>query len=498
MAIYHLSAKPVKRSTGRSATAAAAYRAAEKIPDERTGEEHDYTRKKGVEHSEIVLPDYAARNDINWARDRAALWNAAEKAEVRKDARVAREYELALPAELNAQQRIELVREFSQEIANRHGAGVDFAIHAPHRDGDQRNHHAHVLATTRRIMPTGLGDKTTIELSDTDRKKRGLGPASTEIEAIRERWAQLSNQALARHGHEARIDHRSLAAQREEAQQRGDAEKAAELDREPTKHLGVAATAMERRGETTDLGDINRRIAEAAEAGRLERERQAMDASIFDLSGDLSAALRERDKLREQASQASPRTRADSDLALDARRQAREAWASMRDAGKVGRQSWDAMEQSGGMSKTTAKATDRQKQKDGFHRDGPQNDGIGREGQSQADIANATGRKPLTLGGFAVDRGLMERAAAIGGRAADPQEMERLLREWLLEQQQQRDKQQNQQGDRKQAGTDPTKNGPENDPKNDAGSGRQRTQSQQLQRERDIEHRRHRDRGLDR
>ena len=180
MAIYHLSAKPVRRGAGRSATAAAAYRAGAEIADERTGLTFDYTRKQGVEHSEIILPTATARQDINWPRDRAALWNAAELAEHRKDSRVAREYELALPAELNPKQRVALVQHFAQDIADRHGNAVDIAIHAPHRDGDKRNQHAHLLATTRQVTPHGLGNKTVIELSDTDRKKRGLGPAAQE------------------------------------------------------------------------------------------------------------------------------------------------------------------------------------------------------------------------------------------------------------------------------------------------------------------------------
>ena len=89
---------------------------------------------------------------------REALWNAAERAENRSNSRVAREYELALPHELSKAQRLELVRGFATEIANRHGVAVDFAIHAPHREGDTRNHHAHVLATTRVIEPAGLGE----------------------------------------------------------------------------------------------------------------------------------------------------------------------------------------------------------------------------------------------------------------------------------------------------------------------------------------------------
>ena len=322
MAIYHLSAKPVRRSVGRSATAAAAYRAGAEIVDERTGQTFDYTRKRGIEHKEIVLPSYAARQDINWPRDRAALWNAAELAENRKDSRVAREYELALPVELNKEQRTELVRAFAQDIAERHGNAVDIAIHAPHRKGDQRNHHAHLLATTRRITPDGLGDKTTIELSDTDRKKRGLGAGAQEIESIRERWAQLSNEALQRHGNTARVDHRTLAAQRQEAQGLGDTERADDLNREPTKHLGVAATAMERRGIPTELGDINRRIAEAAEAGRLERENQRLSRSALDLGGDITAALRDRKTARA--------AKTGGHLADNARRNALQAWALFR------------------------------------------------------------------------------------------------------------------------------------------------------------------------
>ena len=114
MAIYHLSVKPVSRAGGRSATAAAAYRSAELVYDETTGESFDYTRKRGVEHTEIVLPTECAKHDINWARDRQALWNEAERAENRSNSRVAREYEIALPHELDRGQRLELVRGFAQ------------------------------------------------------------------------------------------------------------------------------------------------------------------------------------------------------------------------------------------------------------------------------------------------------------------------------------------------------------------------------------------------
>ena len=110
MAIYHLSVKTISRSAGRSATAAAAYRAGIKITDERTGELHDYSRKSGVEYTELVLPAHAP----DWATNRAALWNAAEQAETRKNSTVAREFEIALPSELSPEERQRLAVDFAQ------------------------------------------------------------------------------------------------------------------------------------------------------------------------------------------------------------------------------------------------------------------------------------------------------------------------------------------------------------------------------------------------
>ena len=289
MAIYHLSVKPISRAGGRSATAAAAYRSGELVHDLTSDEVFDYTRKRGVEHSEIVLPTAAARADINWARDREALWNAAEIAEVRKDARVAREYEVALPYELNPGQRVELVRAFAGELANRYGVAVDFSIHLPHRSGDDRNHHAHIMTTTREVTATGLGPKAAIEWSDTDRRKKGLEPAKTEVKAIRERWAALTNEHLLERGIGARVDHRSL-------QEQG-------IDREPQSHLGPAVSSMERRGMETEVGKriswemqaaAQARLERAAEIGKLAREREQLQLSTLDLSGDLKLAKEER------------------------------------------------------------------------------------------------------------------------------------------------------------------------------------------------------------
>jgi ATP-dependent exoDNAse (exonuclease V) alpha subunit len=293
MAIYHLRVKPVSRAEGRSSTAAAAYRAAAMVYDETTGQTFDYTRKRGVERTEIVLPTECAKRDINWARDRQTLWNEAERAENRSNSRVAREYEIALPHELNGNQRIELTRGFAQQIADRHGCAIDFAIHKPHRHGDERNHHAHLLATTRTIQAAGLGDKTPIEWSDGNRRKAGLGAGKAEIADIREAWANYANAKLKELSLEARIDHRTLEAQG--------------IDREPTVHLGPAVSSLERRGVRTDVGDRIReeqrreqqlRLERAAEIARLERESLALRTSILDLSLDRRKALKERGQAR--------------------------------------------------------------------------------------------------------------------------------------------------------------------------------------------------------
>ena len=258
MAIYHLSVKPVARSTGRSATAAAAYRAGAAIACEREGRLHDYSRKQGIAHTEIIVPDGAV-----WASDRAALWNAAEAAECRVNSTVAREYELALPAELSARGRVALVRAFGEELRDRYGVAADIAIHAPHRDGDQRNWHAHVLTTTRTVEAEGLGVKTRI-LDD-----RKTGPA--QVVELRAAWAELSNRFLEQERFAERVDHRSLAAIRDGRREEGRAHAAVGrveeakdafaaalgADRPAQVHMGPAASAMERRA-AREAGDKGR------------------------------------------------------------------------------------------------------------------------------------------------------------------------------------------------------------------------------------------------
>ena len=209
MASYHCSVKPVSRGAGRSGTAAAAYRAGVCLKDERTGEVHDYTRKQGVEHTELIFP-----HGVNMSREE--LWNAAEGAEKRKDARIAREFELALPAELTPKQRRELATNFAKNLVDRYGVAADVAIHEPSRNGDQRNHHAHILITTRKISVQGLGEKTDLEREDKALRAQGKPSGRKQIEALRADWATRCNRTLERAGHEARVSHKSLEAQENE------------------------------------------------------------------------------------------------------------------------------------------------------------------------------------------------------------------------------------------------------------------------------------------
>jgi ATP-dependent exoDNAse (exonuclease V) alpha subunit len=259
MAVYFLNMKTFGRAGGSSAASAAAYRAGERIRDERTGRTYDHSERQDVLHKEIVLPGRFADEDMAWARDRASLWNAAESAETRKNARVAREYLVALPVELSPPQRLELVRGFSQELSDRYGFAVDFAVHAP-RDfpgSDPRNFHAHLLATTREVKVEGLGAKTTLEMRDGDRRKLGLPPVINELLHVRERWAAVTNEALQQAHHSARIDHRSLEA-------RG-------VDREPRPQIPRAAFEMERHGYQSVVADRMRQEYESRVQARLER-----------------------------------------------------------------------------------------------------------------------------------------------------------------------------------------------------------------------------------
>jgi hypothetical protein len=272
MAIYRLEIKPVARSSGRTATAAAAYRSGERIRDERTGALYNHSKRDDVLHKEIFLPSRLERPDagMDWARDRSTLWNAAEKAEQRRDSRVAREYQVALPAELSAEQRLTLARAFSREIADRYNVAVDLAIHAPRPEGDQRNFHAHLLATTREVTPEGMGARTGVDLREEARSELGLPSSRQEFRTLRARWAELTNEALREANIEARVDHRSLEAQG--------------VDREPRPHLPWAAVAAERRGERSEIAERIRerhreRVATPMERAAEKHAERPADAS---------------------------------------------------------------------------------------------------------------------------------------------------------------------------------------------------------------------------
>lgn len=259
MAVYRCEVKRVSRSSGRSAVAAAAYRAADRLTNTQDGKRHDYRRRgPGVVHSEILTPE----NAPEWAQQRGRLWNEAEAAERRKDANVAREVIVSLPHELDDDQRAELVRGFASRLVERYGVAVDLSVHRPDRKGDQRNHHAHLMMTSRRLTREGLGEKTR-ELDDRQR-----GPL--EIEAIRELWENEQNHALARANVGERVTRMSLKEQG--------------IDREPQPKIGEAANALMKRGQPTRIGERWREVADrnamkenAARVRAMRREEEAQE-----------------------------------------------------------------------------------------------------------------------------------------------------------------------------------------------------------------------------
>jgi ATP-dependent exoDNAse (exonuclease V) alpha subunit len=303
VAVYFLHMKTFGRANGSSAASAIAYRAGERITDERTGKTYDHSDRQDVMHKEIVLPSKFSNDDMEWARDRNTLWNAAESAESRKNARVAREYLVALPVELSPHQRTGLVRGFSRELSDRYGCAVDFSIHAP-RDfpgSDPRNFHAHLLTTTREVTPSGLGMKTTFEMNDSKRSALGLGPGINELLHVRERWASLTNETMKEANIAARLDHRSLKAQG--------------IDREPQPHIPHVALEMERRGYRSVVADRIREEYQTKVQARLERSAERVKSA----DAEPSPALPD---VKEAA--AKPQSLA------DIRREARENWLRLR------------------------------------------------------------------------------------------------------------------------------------------------------------------------
>jgi Ti-type conjugative transfer relaxase TraA len=243
VAIYHLSAKIVSRTSGRSVVAAAAYRAAQSLEEEASGITHNYTRKEGVEHNEILAPVGAP----DWVFDRAALWNAVEAVEKRKDAQLAREIEVGLPIELDDEQQVALLREYVKREFVSRGMVADFSIH---RD-DPNNPHAHILLTMRRVSEKGFGGK---ERSWNDRAR---------LMDWRRGWEEVTNEHLAHAGLAVRIDHRSLKAQG--------------LSLEPGRKIGVG---LDRQRDLRLPDRVAERVAEQREIARENGERILEDPTV--------------------------------------------------------------------------------------------------------------------------------------------------------------------------------------------------------------------------
>ena len=281
IAIYHCSIKIVSRGKGKSAVAAAAYRAGEKLTNEWDGLTHDYTRKGGVVHSEIMLPPHAPPS----FSDRSILWNSVEQIEKSNNSQLAREIEIALPVELSREEQTRLVREYCSSQFVSKGMCADFNIH----DTGNGNPHAHILLTMRPLdekgtwaakskkeyvldengervkLPSGRYKTRKVDLMDWNRQENA--------DLWRKAWADLANDYLERSGSAERIDHRSHA-------ERG-------IEELPTVHMGVAASQMEKKGIATDKGEINRMIQKT---NRLMREIRAQIGKLKEWIADLFKA----------------------------------------------------------------------------------------------------------------------------------------------------------------------------------------------------------------
>ena len=288
MSIYHCSAKVIKRSEGRSAVGAAAYRSGQAITDERTGIVHDYSKKKGVDFTAILTPDHVAQ------MTRSELWNLVEKIEKRKDAQVAREVEVALPCELTAEKMQELVADYARSQFVAKGMIADVNIH----DIESGNPHAHILLTTREITPDGFGKK------NRDWNQKSL------LQEWREQWEKYANHALEKAGHYARIDHRTLKEQG--------------IETVPQIHLGPNVVQMERRGIRTGRKALWRDIDKCnAEIIDLQAARETIEKQIKEEQEELERQARARAE-REKAVQVA-RERAEREKAEREREQEKTA-----------------------------------------------------------------------------------------------------------------------------------------------------------------------------
>jgi Ti-type conjugative transfer relaxase TraA len=246
MAVYRLSAQTIGRGNGRNAVNSAAYRAAEKLHDERLGKTFSYARKQGVEHTEILAPEGAPA----WVCDREKLWNVVEAAEKRKDAQVAREVQVSLPVELTSARQLALVREFAQSQFVARGMVADVTIHKD----DPNNPHAHIMLTTRHLADDSFGKKLMPASKWHERK--------SELREWREAWCDCQNRALGQAGHAVRVDHRSY-------KDRG-------IQLEPQTKIGAS------RGRAADDGRelVLERMAEHDRIARENGERIRQDPAI--------------------------------------------------------------------------------------------------------------------------------------------------------------------------------------------------------------------------
>ena len=263
MAIYHFSIKNIGRSNGRSAVAAAAYRSGEKLVDSVYGKEQDYTKKTGIEYKNIYVPSHANENLL----DRQTLWNEVEKSELKKNgdlkttARLAKEFEIAFPHEVDADTRKRMLDELAQTLVKNHNVIVDAVIHAPHTKSgsDERNYHAHIMFTTRSINEQGELGKKAREFND-DGKNLTL--------AYRELWANMVNQELEQIGTQERVSHLSYSDLK--------------YDLEPTVHEGSKITQLRRQGIDTEISLKNDAI-KARNAEKIAHEQiiKGLDQEII-------------------------------------------------------------------------------------------------------------------------------------------------------------------------------------------------------------------------
>ena len=298
IAIYHCSIKILSRGKGKSAVAAAAYRSGEKLTNEWDGLTHDYTKKGGVVHSEILLPAHAPPA----FSDRSTLWNSVELSEKSNNAQLAREVEIALPVELSREEQTRLVREYCSSQFVSKGMIADFNLH----DTGGGNPHAHILLTMRPLdekgawlpkskkeyvldengekirLPSGRYKTRKVDLVDWNNRENA--------EVWRRAWAGLANEFLERNNRPERIDHRSYERQG--------------IDQIPTVHVGVSATQMEKKGIVTERGELNRNITAAnrilREIRRLVRGLKDWIAELKERKASLLEALAE---ARAQASE---------------------------------------------------------------------------------------------------------------------------------------------------------------------------------------------------